>query len=274
MWLELVKLLKPPTPNFRDKLIYLLVCLITAALAIPLSILKRKRIKECIFSIFPKLMPKDLLIEFQGVKFMARRGKTDILILNELSEPWMKRYFKPNKGDVVIDVGAHVGKYSLPAAKLVGENGKVIAIEAHPENFKALQTNILLNGFKNIIALNIAAFNQDNKKLLLCGSRDSEFSLKSNLKENSVEVKTRTIDSLLREIGVEKVDWVKIDVEGAEVEVLEGMREVLRKNKKLRMLIEVHGENKYKVNELLEGFQSKNLGGDNPNIPVIFYWRD
>ena len=87
MWLELVKLLKPPTPNFGDKLIYLLVCLITAALAIPFSILKRKRIKKCIFSIFLKLMPKDLLIEFQGVKFMARRGKTDILLLNELSEP-------------------------------------------------------------------------------------------------------------------------------------------------------------------------------------------
>ena len=52
------------------------------------------------------------------------------------------------------------------------------------------------------------------------------------------------------------------------------MKEVLRKNKKLRILIEVHGENKYKVNELLEGFQSKNLGGDNPNVPVIFYWRD
>ena len=101
---------------------------------------------------------------------------------------------------------------------------------------KKYETNILLNGFKNIIALNIAAFNQDNKKLLLCGSRDSEFSLKSNLKENSFEVETRTIDSLLREIGVKKVDWVKIDVEGAEVEVLEGMREVLRKNKKLRML--------------------------------------
>jgi len=274
MWLELVKLLKPPTPNFGDKLIYLLVCLITAALAIPLSILKRKRMKECIFSIFPKLMPKDLLIEFQGVKFMARRGKTDILILNELSEPWMKSYFKPNKGDVVIDVGAHVGKYSLPAAKLVGEKGKVIAIEAHPGNFKALQTNILLNGFKNIIAIEIAAFNQDNKRLLLSGSRDNGFSLKSNLKENSFEVETRTIDSLSQELGIEKVNWVKIDVEGAEVEVLEGMREVLRKNKKLRMLIEVHGENKYKVNELLEGFQSKNLGGDDPNVPVIFYWRD
>ena len=273
MWLELVKLLKPPTPNFGDKLIYLLVCLITAALAIPPSILKRKGIKECIFSIFPKLMPKDLLIEFQGVKFMARRGKTDILILNELSEPWMKRYFKPNKGDVVIDVGAHVGKYSLPAAKLVGENGKVIAIEAHPENFKALQTNILLNDLKNIIALNIAAFNQDNKKLLLSGSRDSEFSLKSNLKENSFEVETRTIDSLLREICVKKVDWVKIDVEGAEVEVLEGMREVIENNPNLRILIEVHGKNKYKVDRLLRGFKKKNLGGNDPKIPVIFYWR-
>ncbi|HDH44389.1 MAG TPA: FkbM family methyltransferase [Thermococcus sp.] len=273
MWLELVKLLKPPTPNFGDKLIYLLVCLITAALAIPPSILKRKGIKECIFSIFPKLMPKDLLIEFQGVKFMARRGKTDILILNELSEPWMKRYFKPNKGDVVIDIGAHVGKYSLPAAKLVGENGKVIAIEAHPENFKALQTNILLNGFKNIIALNIAAFNQDNKKLLLSGSSDTDFSLKSNLKKNSFEVETRTIDSLLREIGVEKVDWVKIDVEGAEVEVLEGMKNVIY-NSRPRILIEVWRENERRVKELLKCLKRKNVIHIYPKYKVWYLCKE
>jgi len=266
-----LKLLRAPIKPI-DKIIFQVLVFLTAMLVIPFAIFKKKTIKESIFIIFPKLMPKDLLIEFQGVKFMARRGKTDILILNELSEPWMKRYFKPNKGDVVIDVGAHVGKYSLPAAKLVGGNGKVIAIEAHPENFKALQTNILLNEFKNIIALNIAAFNQDNKKLSLSGSRDSEFSLKSNLGENCVEVETRKIDSILQELGIETVNWVKIDVEGAEVEVLQGMEKVIACSQNLKMLVEVGKENSMKVNEILRKFKRKILWEGN-NF-VVFYWRN
>jgi len=104
-------------------------------LVIPISYFKKVRVKEAIFTIFPKLMPKDILVEFYGVRFIARRGKTDILILNKFSEPWMAYYFKPKRGDVIVDVGAHVGKYALVAAKMVGRNGKIIAIEAHPEKF-------------------------------------------------------------------------------------------------------------------------------------------
>jgi len=115
-----LKALLPPTPEFIDKLLYIFLVFLTAILIIPISYFKKVRIKEAIFIIFPKLMPRDILIEFYGVRFIARRGKTDILILNKFSEPWMACYFKPRRGDVVVDVGAHVGKYALVAAKNVG----------------------------------------------------------------------------------------------------------------------------------------------------------
>jgi hypothetical protein len=120
--------------------------------------IKKIGIRRSIVIIFAKLMPKDFLIDFLGVKFIARKGKTDILILNEISEPWMKNIFKPNRDDIVVDVGSHVGKYSLVASKLVGNSGKVIAIEAEPENYKALLRNISINSFTNITPLNLLYF--------------------------------------------------------------------------------------------------------------------
>lgn len=268
-------LLKPPTPKFIDGLFYLLAVLLTAISTPFLILIKDKKIKEALFEIFPKVLLKDIVINYRGALFIARKNKTDILLLNELSEPWAKYYFKPKRGDVFIDVGAHVGKYALSAVKLMGDYGKVIAIEAHPENFKALRQNIALNSFQNIIPVKCCAWNKDGEKLLLMGSRENGYSLKtkSSKEGNGLEVNTRTIDSILREYSIETVDWIKIDVEGAEVEVLEGMRSVIEKHPTLKIFVEVHGENKYEVDRILQGFRSRNLGGDNPNIPVIFYWK-
>jgi len=264
-------LLRPPTPKPTDKIVYLFCAISTAILAAAVSVLKKKKIKDSIFIVFPRLMWKDLLIVFSSVVFIARKRRTDILILNNLSEPWMKHYFKPNSGDVVIDIGAHVGKYSLVAARSVGERGTVIAIEAHPENFNALLNNMHLNRFRNMIALNVAAFNEDGKKMRLYGFRDNSYSLKSL---EGVEVETRTVDSILKEYPSRRVDWVKIDVEGAEVQVLEGMKDIIKNNQNLKILIEVHGENIYPVQKILRDFQRKILGGDDPNIPVMFFWRE
>jgi len=237
---------------------------------------KREDLFLAIFTIFPKLMPKDILIEFSGAKFIARKNKTDILLLNEVNEPWMKHYFKPSEGDIVIDIGAHVGKYSIPAAKLVGRSGKVIAIEPHPENFKALTTNILLNGLSNVFALNVAAFNEDGKRLRLAGILDDRYSLKSKEGEGVI-VRTRTLDSILEELGIseaeyERLRWVKIDVEGAEVEVLEGMERIIKKCPNLNILIEIRDENLKDVDNILKGFKKKYIGGDS-KLPVYIYWK-
>jgi FkbM family methyltransferase len=54
-------------------------------------------------------------------------------------------YFRPKEGDMVVDIGAHIGRYTIIASKRVGANGKVIAIEANPSNFEMLKRNIQLN---------------------------------------------------------------------------------------------------------------------------------
>jgi FkbM family methyltransferase len=267
------KLIKPPTPRLVDKLFYLLAILLATVLVIPYSLIKKKTVKQSLFAVYPRVLLKDVLIDFYGVKFICRRGKTDILLLNELSEHWAWYYFKPNRGDVVIDVGAHVGKYALPATRMVGEEGKVIAIEAHPENFEALMRNISLNNFHNIIALNVAAYNENHKKVLLAGSCDSQFSIKFRPKRNKfIEVETRTVDSIMQENGIDKADWVKIDVEGAEIEVLEGMKDIINKSPDLKVLVEVFRGNEHKVDRILKGFKRKRLGGD--YNAVYIYWRD
>jgi FkbM family methyltransferase len=171
-----------------------------------------------------------------------------------------------------VDVGAHVGKYALVAAQMVGEDGKVIAIEAHPRNFDALLRNMHLNGLKNVIAINAAAFNEDDNILELRGSRDDMYSLKLS-GGAKVKVKTRTVDSILKQLGIIKVDWVKIDVEGAEVEVLEGMREVIKNNPKIKILLEIWKGNEAKINEILKGFKVEVLGGFDPKDYYAFYWK-
>ena len=267
------RLLKPPTVRFADSVVYLLICFLTAILIFPLLVFTRKGIVGSIRTIFPKLMPRDLLVSFKGVKFLARKGRTDILLLSELSEPWMTQYFKPREGEVVIDVGAHVGKYALYSARLVGESGVVIAIEPHPENYQALTGNIELNGFKNVIALNVAAYNCNGKKLPLIGSIDQEYTVKAVVEEGCVLAETKKIDSILEELDIQKVDYVKIDVEGAELEVLEGMEKCIKDNSSLKILVEERREYEKNIKKILEGFKEEYVDDLGPNVRVKYYQR-
>ena len=75
------------------------------------------------------------------------------------------------KGDVVIDCGANIGYYSLLFSKLVGDSGKVFAFEPDPTNFSLLQKNLKENNIKNVIALNLAVSDKNEKK----SSRRSSF---------------------------------------------------------------------------------------------------
>ena len=234
--IQYFRLLKPPAIKFADKVLYLFVGVLTVFLVLPYSFFTKRGIKTSLCDIFPKLIAKDILITFRGVKFIARKRKNDIWALSELSEPWMTKYFKPKEDEIVLDVGVHVGKYALYGAKFVGDKGAVIAIEASSENFLQLKKNIKLNGFKNIIALNYAAFNCNGKKLRLQGNSDGGLSVKRSAEKNYelIEtVETKTIDTILEETSyINNVSCVKIDVESSEVEVLEGMRNTIRCNPK------------------------------------------
>ncbi len=133
---------------------------------------------------------------------------------------------------VVFDVGAHVGYYSLIAARAVGEAGRVHAFEADATICDYLRTNVEINDFKNVTVNNVAVslesrsisffpskrFHAGTGSLIQNAQSDSE----------SAEVRAISLDDYVRENRVDRLDALKIDVEGAEMDVLSGAVETLR----------------------------------------------
>jgi FkbM family methyltransferase len=156
--------------------------------------------------------------------------------------------FHAKKGDIVVDVGAHIGKYTLIASKMVGPHGKVVAIEAHPENYEILKKNIALNKLTNVIALNFAVSSKEAMVKLYEHGQEEGFTIYNTImtgrimanNQNYVEVHAKTLDSILLENAIKEVNWIKIDVEGAELEVLRGALNTLSNSRSLSLLIEVH----------------------------------
>jgi FkbM family methyltransferase len=173
----------------------------------------------------------------------------DVVNGMKFHEEELLQYFSPKEGDVVIDVGAAFGIYTMIASKKVGPKGKVVAIEPQPEIFKLLNCNIKLNKLFNVVPLNYATYSTATKlKLYSNYSVISERPGKNN--PGFLEVSGNTLDYLISQVEeVKKINWIKIDVEGAEFEVLKGATGILSKSTDISLLIEIHnisnGKNYY-----------------------------
>jgi FkbM family methyltransferase len=158
-------------------------------------------------------------------------------------------------GSVFIDVGAHIGRYSFSIAKLVGENGLVIAIEPDPLAFKALLMGVKLNSLRNVLALNIALGDSEGKailrqKLVTVASNIIEF----NKCQGFVEVPLKRLDSVVEKLRLKRVDAIKIDVEGAEIQVLKGAVNMITKFRPL-IVIEVRNRNIDEFKQMMENLK-------------------
>src|SRR5215203_5029528 len=192
--------------------------------------------------------------------------KKEEIIHMTIREDHIIEHFTPRQGDVVVDIGAHMGRYTIIAAKRVGTKGKVMAIEANPSNFEMLNRNIKLNQLTNIISLNNAVYSKETKiKLYLPGEElgdtiyNTIISDRAKNEDKFVEVNANTLDYLLQSKGIKQVNWIKIDVEGAEFEVLKGAHNLLLNSRNIVLLMEVHGSpNDYRL-KLEEFIRSYNL---------------
>ena len=119
-------------------------------------------------------MPK---YEYQ---FYCRNNNDDFQVMIFHEDDIIEQYFTSKEDNIVIDLGAHIGPYTLKASKYVGLNGKVIAIETDPENFNILNRNVQLNKLTNVIALNYAAYSKEDKIKLYLLSRGEEYYTKYN----------------------------------------------------------------------------------------------
>jgi FkbM family methyltransferase len=148
-------------------------------------------------------------------------------------------------GDIVVDVGANIGEYSLIAAQKVKQNGKVISIEPLKETAQTLTKNFQLNNFTNYEVITKVIGNE-NKKVNLykqmaggtMGFVDS--TLIGRKFEKADEVEMTTIDEILSTRNIENVKVIKIDIEGYEFELLKGAKNSLKNKKIKNLIIEVH----------------------------------
>ncbi len=145
-------------------------------------------------------------------------------------EPTLKRVFreKINQGDTILDIGANIGFHTLYFAELTGPQGKVIAFEPVPINFERLKFNIALNPFKNIFLKNIALGNK-NEQLTISADENSTNPGAYNLFDQNGDVIIHCFigDEVIDE---DKIDFIKIDVEGYESFVVDGLIKTIQKS--------------------------------------------
>jgi len=190
------------------------------------------------------------VVYVDDIKFVVQEF-SDVLAVCK-GEEEIKQYLKLKPQGVFVDIGAHKGKYALRIAKLLGSQGKVIAIEPDPQNYECLLKSIKINGFTNIVALNIAAFDKSSYVELSVSPFNSQLSsIKTKWGWKYIKVKAELVDEILNKLGIKCVDMVKIDVEGAEYEVLLGMKKTLLQQHP-KIIIEVSWENFSRVTAFLK----------------------
>ena len=142
------------------------------------------------------------------------------------------------KGMTVCDVGANIGYHTLRMAQWVGEQGRVFAFEPDAENYRLLVKNIAANNFKNVVAIQKAVCEKTGKACLyFCeGHRGDHRIFDSQDDRKTAAIETMAMDDFITEAG--RVDFIKMDIQGAEGLALQGMDKFLRDNGRLIFMTE------------------------------------
>jgi FkbM family methyltransferase len=142
-------------------------------------------------------------------------------------------------GMTVIDAGANVGYFSLLFARLVGPTGRVYAFEPDPGNFGLLQRNIERNGYGNIVAVPAALSRESGRQRFSRSPHNfADHCLGDGLgKRERLEVEVVRVDDFFAHLP-KRVDFLKLDIQGAEFAAIDGARELLRANPEIVLLTE------------------------------------
>ncbi len=194
---------------------------------------------------FSKVLGKGLVLaEVQGSKMyldLSDRYVSIGLFLDSNYEKGTSDLFKKllKPGMVVLDVGAYIGYYTLIAAKIVGDKGKVFVFEPDPNNYELLLKNIQINSYQNVVAVNKAVSNQAGKgELFLSSENRGDHRIYNSLDSRpAIEIELISLDEFFKN-QEHPIDLIKMDIQGAEMAALLGMNKILERNPNLKMIIE------------------------------------
>jgi FkbM family methyltransferase len=163
----------------------------------------------------------------------------EISIENMLHMPTYEpvSWVAPQPGNIFLDVGAHIGWYTIQVARAVGRFGQVIALEPDECNRQQLERNLSLNGITNHTIIPLAAWSQSGP-VHWSTSKVSVWH-KIDEAQGPQTIQAVTLDDLVSQLSLPRVDWIKMDIEGAETRALEGAKGILRRFQPA-LFIEVH----------------------------------
>jgi FkbM family methyltransferase len=152
----------------------------------------------------------------------------DSELANASADAWTYRY-RPCEGDVIVDVGAGTGWDTLYFSHRVGAQGKVISIEAHPRSFLCLRRMCLLNHLENVILLNCAV--TDTESTVLISDRVAYHANTIVGEQNGIQVRGHSLDDIVSTLALPRVDFLKMNIEGAERLAIAGMSKMIQKTR-------------------------------------------
>ena len=206
--------------------------------------------------------PKDLKKEYlkrHGMKFQFRNNTMDLNIIDEVQNEyikWMETNIK-SKLNTIIDIGGHIGSFSLLANKFLKKQGKQFVYEPVPENFNLIKKNILINNLTDFINPFNYAVSKEIGKAKIYISSDNTGGSRLHLPDPSSKsfeiVKVTTLDEIYRSNKLDFVDLIKIDVEGSEHSIIFSSKKILM-NKVRYIICEAGGSFEGDGNDVLDFF--------------------
>lgn len=201
-----------------------------------------------------KLINKNVAIKKTNVilnhKMVLDENDSLNLAWNRIYDPFETRVMlsllRPR--DVIVDIGANIGYYTLIFSKITGKEGKVFAFEPGQSNFMILQENVRINNYTDrVVTVNKAVSSEDNREINLYlndtnhGMNRIFKSEKYGKKTDSIEkIGTISLDDYFSRNPIQKIDFVKLDIEGSEYGAIKGMQQTLKNNESIKIITEFH----------------------------------
>jgi FkbM family methyltransferase len=146
--------------------------------------------------------------------------------LDEFAQRHFLWGYRPKSGDVIMDGGAGVGEETLTFCRAVGEQGKLICIEAHPRTYRCLEKLVQYNRLENVIAIHAAATEPGCSLVTI--EDDTEYLANRLHVAAGVSVPATTIDAIHQELNPGRVHFLKMNIEGSERLAIRGMAAILK----------------------------------------------
>ena len=209
-----------------------------------------------------------------GAKYLMRTGTSDFGIINEVYI--VREYHKLldfiKKNSVVIDIGAQIGVFSVFASKIASE-GRVLSFEPFDENYGMLQKNIKLNESRNVSPFKLGVAEKSGERELYISSENTGGHSFYDKEDKKIKIKTTTLQKIFEDNQISKCDFLKLDCEGAEYEILlSAPSKYLQRIKSISMEYHNNGDiqelKKHLENEKFKVVLNEELGEG-----MLYAWR-